>query len=87
MKWFIDPMKGTGSVEKVFMHSDSKIDNRARSSVGGNDSSEVDYLVHQFGMKRDQARELIKHHGNNRAVLVKYAKILFSRASPRRVKA
>ncbi len=56
----------------------SKIDTRKRISVASGEISEVLFLIQQFGITPDQARELIKHHGSDRKTLTKYAKILVS---------
>jgi Protein of unknown function (DUF3606) len=63
------------------MPDNSRIDIRKPISVAEYEG-EVHYLVQRFGITRDQARELIKHHGNQRETLTKYAKILVSASNP-----
>ena len=54
----------------------SKVDNRDKFPVAGGQDYEIDYLVDQAGITRDQARELIKRYGNNREVLMSHARSL-----------
>ena len=44
-------------------------DNRDRSRVSGSEDYEVRYFADQNGITMDQARELIRTHGNDRAKL------------------
>ena len=37
---------------------------------------EIDYLVVKSGVTREQARELINRHGNDRETLIKHARTL-----------
>jgi hypothetical protein len=40
-----------------------------RSRVAGGEGYEVDYFARKHGISTEQARELIKRHGNDRAAL------------------
>jgi hypothetical protein len=52
-----------------------------RGRVAGDEGYEVDYFARKHGISADQARELIRKHGNNRAVLdAEAAKLGRSRA-------
>jgi hypothetical protein len=51
-------------------------DSRDRKRVAGGQDYEVDYLVDQAGITREQAREMIKRYGNNREKLMQQAKNL-----------
>jgi hypothetical protein len=44
-------------------------DNRDRSQVSGSEEHEVRYFAEQNGITMDQARELIRLHGNDRDTL------------------
>lgn len=46
-----------------------KEDNRDRSRVSGSEDYEVRYFANENGISMDQARELIRTHGNNREAL------------------
>ncbi len=54
----------------------SNADNRDRMRVAGGEDYEVDYLVEKAGITREQARDLIKRYGNDRATLMKHARNL-----------
>jgi hypothetical protein len=54
----------------------SKADNRDRSRVAGGEDYEIDYLVGNAVVTREQARTLIKRYGNDRATLMKHARNL-----------
>ena len=54
----------------------SKTDNRDRSKVAGNEDYEVQYLAEKMDISVNQARELIRQHGNDRATLEREAKKL-----------
>ena len=54
----------------------TKTDIRDRSRVAGEEDYEIDYLVGQAGISREQARELIKRYGNDRETLMKHARNL-----------
>jgi Protein of unknown function (DUF3606) len=45
-----------------------------RSKVSGSEDYEIDYLARQYGVTREQARDLIRRVGNNRAKLDEAAK-------------
>jgi hypothetical protein len=45
-----------------------------RSKVSGSEDYELDYLARQYGMTRQQARDLVKRVGNSRAKLDEAAK-------------
>jgi Protein of unknown function (DUF3606) len=47
-----------------------------RSKVSGSEDYELDYLARQYGMTREQARDLVKRVGNNRVKLDEAAKRL-----------
>jgi hypothetical protein len=40
-----------------------------RSRVAGGEEYEVDYFARKHGLTKDQAHDLIKKHGNDRATL------------------
>jgi hypothetical protein len=40
-----------------------------RRQVAGGETYELDYFAQKHGITRDQARELIDRHGNDRATL------------------
>jgi hypothetical protein len=44
--------------------------------VSGSEDYELDYLARQYGMTREQARDLVKRVGNNRVKLDEAAKRL-----------
>ena len=46
-----------------------KEDNRDRSRISGSEDYEVRYFANQNGITIEQARELIRTHGNDRATL------------------
>ena len=48
-------------------------DSHDRSRVVGDKDYEVQHFASQAGITSDQARELIKHHGNDRAKLLEVA--------------
>lgn len=54
----------------------TQIDNRDRFRLAGGKNFEVDYLVQQAGITREQAQELIKRFGNDRETLFKHARDL-----------
>lgn len=54
----------------------SKTDNRDRLKVAGGEDYELDYLVKKAGITLEQARELIKRHGNDRETLMSHARKL-----------
>ena len=54
----------------------SKADNRDRSRVAGGEDYEIDYLVENAVITREQARTLLKRHENDRATLMKHARNL-----------
>lgn len=45
-----------------------------RSRVSGSEEYEVQYFAEQAGITMDQARELIRRHGNDRDALMAAAK-------------
>jgi uncharacterized protein YpmB len=49
----------------------TKMDQRDRSRVAGDEDYEVAYFASRHGISQDEARELIKKHGNNREELEK----------------
>ena len=49
--------------------NESKRDFRDRARLSADDDDEVDYFALRNGITRDQVRELIRKHGNNRAAL------------------
>lgn len=49
-----------------------------RSRVSGSEDFEVQYFAEQAGITMDQARELIRRHGNDRDTLMEAAKRLRS---------
>ena len=53
-----------------------------RSKVSGSEDYELDYLARQYGMTREQARDLVKRVGNNRVKLDEAAKRLKHKLSP-----
>ena len=54
----------------------SKKDNRDRLRVAGGEDYEIDYLVENAVITREQARTLIRRYGNDRATLLKHARNL-----------
>lgn len=53
-----------------------KEDNRDRSRVSGSEDYEVRYFAERNGISKDQARELIRRHGNDRETLNREAQKL-----------
>lgn len=53
-----------------------KEDYRDRSRVSGSEDYEVRYLAEQAGISMDQARALIRQHGNDRETLMQAARAL-----------
>jgi hypothetical protein len=53
-----------------------KQDNRDRSRVSGSEDYEVRHFAEQNGISIDQARELIRTHGNDREALTAAARRL-----------
>jgi hypothetical protein len=51
-------------------------DNRDRLRVAGGEDYEIDYLVGNAVITREQARRLIRRSGNDRATLLKHARNL-----------
>ena len=51
-------------------------DNRDRSRVSGSEDYEVRHFAEQNGITVEQARDLIKQHGNDRVALTEAAKRL-----------
>jgi hypothetical protein len=51
-------------------------DNRDRGKVAGGQDYEVQYLAEKTGISPDQARELIRKHGNDRETLERAARSL-----------
>jgi hypothetical protein len=49
--------------------SDAKIKSRETGAVSPNDEREVDNVVRHYGITREQARQLIRQHGNSRREL------------------
>jgi hypothetical protein len=47
----------------------SKRGGQDRSRVSGEQGYEVDHFAHKHGITKQQAQELIKEHGSNRAKL------------------
>ena len=47
-----------------------------RMRVAAGEDSEIDYLVENAVITREQARTLIKRYGNDRATLMKHARNL-----------
>ena len=54
----------------------TKIDNCDRFRIAGGENFEVDYLVQQAGITREQAQDLIERFGNEREALMKHARNL-----------
>ncbi|MFU0503678.1 DUF3606 domain-containing protein [Pseudaminobacter sp. NGMCC 1.201702] len=54
----------------------SKRGGRDRDRVAGDQNYEVQYLAEQTGISQDQARELIRKHGNDRTKLMEEARKL-----------
>ena len=54
----------------------SKTDSRDRMRVAGGQDYEVDHLVSEAGITREQALELIKRYGNDRQTLMQHARNL-----------
>lgn len=54
----------------------TKQDNRDRSRVAGDEDYEVRYFAEEHGITIEQARDLIKRHGNDRATLEREARKL-----------
>ena len=54
----------------------NKQDNRDRSRVSGSEDYEVRYFADEAGISMDQARALIRQHGNDREALMRAAKAL-----------
>jgi hypothetical protein len=54
----------------------SKTDYRDRSRVAGGEDYEAQYFAQEAGISLDQARTLIKRHGNDREVLHQMAESL-----------
>ncbi|MDW6020646.1 DUF3606 domain-containing protein [Mesorhizobium sp. BAC0120] len=54
----------------------SKQDKRDRDRVAGDEDYEVRYFANSNGISVDQARELIRKHGNDRKTLEREAKSL-----------
>jgi hypothetical protein len=54
----------------------SKRDNHDRSRVAGGEDYEVQYLAEQTGITPEQARTLIRRHGNDREKLMQEAKLM-----------
>jgi hypothetical protein len=53
-----------------------KEDNRDRSRVSGSEDYEVRYFADEAGISMDQARALIRQHGNDREKLMQAARAL-----------
>ena len=68
----------TGYQEDAMADDKSKRDNRDRSRVAGGEDYEVQYLAEQTGITAEQARTLIRRHGNNREKLMQEAKLIRS---------
>jgi hypothetical protein len=54
----------------------SKTDNRDRGKIAGGEDYEVQYLAETMDISVNQARELIRQHGNDRATLEREARKL-----------
>jgi hypothetical protein len=54
----------------------SKQDKRDRGRIAGDEDYEIRYFAEQAGISMDQARELIRKHGNDRDTLMREAKKL-----------
>ena len=54
----------------------TKMDERDRSKVAAGEDYEVAYLAKRYKISAEQAKELVKTHGNNRAALEKMAEAL-----------
>ncbi len=54
--------------------------NQDRERVAGGQEYEVEYFARKHGISAEQARELIKQHGNNRDTLDREAAKLTKRA-------
>lgn len=52
----------------------NKKDARDRNQVAGGESYEVDYLVKELGVARQEVEEAIKKVGNSREDIIKYLK-------------
>ena len=60
-------MSGAGSRE-IGLHS--VMANANIPATGASDpESLIDYVIHQYGLTRDQARELVREHGRDREML------------------
>ena len=57
----------------------SKTDNRDRERVAGGQDYEVQHLMQATKISAEQARELIKKHGNDRDTLEREARTLHER--------
>ena len=53
-----------------------KQDNRDRSRVAAGEDYEVQHLAETTGISTEQARTLIRRHGNDRAKLLEEAKLM-----------
>ncbi|MGU3493969.1 DUF3606 domain-containing protein [Xanthobacteraceae bacterium A53D] len=54
----------------------SKRDERDRSQVAGGEGYEIEYFAKEAGISAEQARELVRKHGNDRETLKAEAKKL-----------
>jgi hypothetical protein len=54
----------------------TKQDNRDRSRVAAGEDYEVQHFAEQTGISPDQARTLIRRHGNDRHKLMEEAKLM-----------
>lgn len=54
----------------------TNVGSRDRSRVAGGEGYEVEYFARKHGITAEQARELIRQHGNNREALDREAEKL-----------
>jgi hypothetical protein len=54
----------------------TNVGNQDRSRVAGEEGYEVEYFAQKHGITPDQARDLIRQHGNNRETLDREAQKL-----------
>jgi hypothetical protein len=70
------PLLETRNRSVAMTDDKSKADNRERSKVAAGEDYEVQYLADQTGITLEQARFLIRRHGNDRAKLMEEVKIM-----------
>lgn len=62
--------------DKTMADDKNKQDNRDRSRVAGGEDFEVRYFAQEAGITEEQARTLIRRHGNDRARLMEEARLV-----------